>query len=86
MAMKTGLLILRSCVGLGYRGGSAGRPHHPQLFVPPHNYNYHLPGHSTLHAPNNNYIRPSSSLSTSSFKAPEPPSSQGQGMFVMCKV
>ena len=78
---RTGLLILRSCAGWGYRGGSNGsgtinRQHMIPAFILPIDCKNNIDvGYA------HRSIRPSSSLSTSSFKAPEPPSSQGQAVF-----
>ena len=103
---RTGLLMLRSCVGWGYGGGSGGcgainRQHMIPafstnirvrrvcdissslsntirwVFLPTTVTNYSRSGYASQRS-----IRPlSSSLSSSSFEAPEPPSSQGQAVF-----
>ena len=103
---RTGLLMLRSCVGWGYGGGSGGcgainRQHMIPAFstnirvrrvcdissslsntirlafLPTTVTNYSRSGYASQRS-----IRPlSSSLSSSSFEAPEPPSSQGQAVF-----
>lgn len=84
---RTGLLILRSCVGWGYRGGSGGcgavnRQHMTTAFILPITTHYDCKNNiSDVSGYAHCSIRPSSSLSSSSFEAPEPPSSQGQAVF-----
>ena len=81
--MRTGLILLRSCIGLG-RGSSCVHRQYPSFFVSAHHrsitHNVHvspLPIISSL-----NIVRPlSSSPLSSSFEAPEPPSSHGHAVF-----
>ena len=63
--MRTGLILLRSCIGLG-RGSSCVQRQYP-LFVA-----HHLSMRT---------VRPLSSSPSSSFEAPEPPSSHGHAVF-----
>jgi len=83
---RRGLLILRSCVGWGYRGGSNGsgtinRQHIPAFILPIITHNDCKNNISDVGGYAHCSIRPSSSLSSSSFEAPEPPSSQGQAVY-----
>mmetsp|Transcript_2917 Transcript_2917/g.6306 ORF Transcript_2917/g.6306 Transcript_2917/m.6306 type:complete len:381 (-) Transcript_2917:4320-5462(-) len=82
--MRTGLLLLRSCMGLGHRGSCTAIHRHPSCFVSSRSMvcRQPAPRHPNQHvlAPLSS-IRPLSSSSTSSFEAPVPPSSHGEPVF-----
>lgn len=83
--MKTGLLIVRSCVGWGRGCTPAASLHHrhrPSLFVPaPASIPAAHPRDAFRPSSSGQAARPLSSFSSSSFEAPEPPSSHGQPVF-----
>lgn len=82
--MRTGLLLLRSCMSFCHRGSHSSIHRQQQsLYVSSRSIVCHHPSSlkQRVYTPPLVNVRPLSSSSASSFEAPEPPKSQGQAVF-----